>query len=553
MYVEERKVSNGLAFCVKVDDGEGVITYKRRKTNLLQEDSSRLADQKTTSEPHDMVFCHNTDEDDGIVRIDHPILLDDANDFQRGHWINVMEHIVQSPGLSEGGVKSCIRDALSSKRVAPKQTAQAKELVRSRGNMHKLMRPLKRQSESSWNAAKKRKEVSMDGFQKMPEAQTDSEKCRNVFLDVIASEKFVSLCSLVHANFHGIKAERLFDFGLIDSRMKNGEYEQSSDLFNSDILQVWEKFKKIGDEMFHLADSFSNISETSYHKQAGDLLHGASGEQNYEEINQVGTEQKDSVDLDATKRCLTYESNGYTKPDQNEACGLYKISTCGCCGEMADGKHSLICDGCEAMYHISCIKPAFEGIPTKSWYCAKCSANRKESPEHDGTHQTCETCKRCKDLGNENYGANNDMEKRAIRIRNDFEGTSDSRTGACRVQRSMSVNLRLCKLCRKEDDKEFCVCAHTHCLYKYYHKSCLRVTERPTENSHWYCPSCLCRACLSDKDDEKIVLCDGCDEAYHIYCMLQPLSSIPKGKWYCIFCNIDNRLKIRRMHEKGEF
>ncbi|XP_077213656.1 PHD finger protein EHD3-like [Tasmannia lanceolata] len=579
MYVEERPCNGTNHSPIyssaerSLSNGEGFITYKRKKTNLLQADAGTsstaphpLTDQ-TTKELHDTVLCHNTDKDDGIARIDHPILLEDSNDFQCGHWLNVLEHILQSRDLSENGIQSCIRDALPSIHVAPKQTAQAKEPIHCRENRQRCLWPLTRdskKSESSWNASKKRKGISSNGSQKGPDDQTNvqtvSEKCRSVFLDVIASDKFVSLCSLLCVNFHGIKADKIFDFSLIDLRMKNGEYEQSPGLFASDIQQVWKKFKRIGNEMSRLANSLSNISQTSYRKQVGELVHESNGEQKNEEINQVGTEQRDSVDLDAATRLLSYESDCYTKPDQMEAGGLYKISTCGCCGEKANGKHSLICDGCEAMFHISCVKPSIEGIPTKTWYCVNCSANRKESPETDSTqnqlemlHDNCEVCKRRKDLVAKKYGPKTAMKTVDARTCNALEETLDSRVGTCGVQSSRSENPRLCKLCKTEDDKEFCVCAFPQCPYKYYHKSCLRIMDRPTDKDPWYCPSCLCRACLTNKDDDKIALCDGCDEAYHIYCMVPPYTSFPKGNWYCRFCNLNYRLNARMMHTQDMF
>lgn len=33
-----------------------------------------------------------------------------------------------------------------------------------------------------------------------------------------------------------------------------------------------------------------------------------------------------------------------------------------------------------------------------------------------------------------------------------------------------------------------------------------------------------------------MLLCDGCDDSYHTFCLLPPLSEIPKGDWRCPRC-----------------
>lgn len=48
----------------------------------------------------------------------------------------------------------------------------------------------------------------------------------------------------------------------------------------------------------------------------------------------------------------------------------------------------------------------------------------------------------------------------------------------------------------------------------------------------------LCQVCQTDKEEETsgLLLCDGCDAAYHIHCLEPPLAEIPKEDWYCDFC-----------------
>jgi hypothetical protein len=47
------------------------------------------------------------------------------------------------------------------------------------------------------------------------------------------------------------------------------------------------------------------------------------------------------------------------------------------------------------------------------------------------------------------------------------------------------------------------------------------------------------------------VLCDGCDDAYHIYCMKPPRTSIPKGQWYCASCSMLRATEGLQRYEKS--
>lgn len=46
----------------------------------------------------------------------------------------------------------------------------------------------------------------------------------------------------------------------------------------------------------------------------------------------------------------------------------------------------------------------------------------------------------------------------------------------------------------------------------------------------------LCRQCGQMNAQERMMLCDSCDAAYHAFCLQPPLSSIPQGDWYCPRC-----------------
>ncbi|CAF3188709.1 unnamed protein product [Rotaria sp. Silwood2] len=46
----------------------------------------------------------------------------------------------------------------------------------------------------------------------------------------------------------------------------------------------------------------------------------------------------------------------------------------------------------------------------------------------------------------------------------------------------------------------------------------------------------ICKICLKNDRPEVLLLCDDCDDAYHIECLRPILLSVPDGDWYCPLC-----------------
>ncbi|XP_033211975.1 lysine-specific demethylase lid isoform X3 [Belonocnema kinseyi] len=46
----------------------------------------------------------------------------------------------------------------------------------------------------------------------------------------------------------------------------------------------------------------------------------------------------------------------------------------------------------------------------------------------------------------------------------------------------------------------------------------------------------ICHNCGRGDNEENMLLCDGCDDSYHTFCLLPPLTEIPKGDWRCPKC-----------------
>ncbi|XP_077185700.1 lysine-specific demethylase 5C isoform X2 [Paroedura picta] len=66
---------------------------------------------------------------------------------------------------------------------------------------------------------------------------------------------------------------------------------------------------------------------------------------------------------------------------------------------------------------------------------------------------------------------------------------------------------------------------------------CTKMTMRLRRNHNTqFIESYVCRICARGDEDDKLLLCDGCDDNYHIFCLLPPLPEIPKGVWRCPKC-----------------
>ncbi|QRV73270.1 histone demethylase JARID1 [Ceratobasidium sp. AG-Ba] len=49
-----------------------------------------------------------------------------------------------------------------------------------------------------------------------------------------------------------------------------------------------------------------------------------------------------------------------------------------------------------------------------------------------------------------------------------------------------------------------------------------------------------CEICKKSDRDTEMLLCDGCDEGFHMSCLDPPLNAIPKGSWFCHECMFGN-------------
>ncbi|CAH1131039.1 unnamed protein product [Ceutorhynchus assimilis] len=62
----------------------------------------------------------------------------------------------------------------------------------------------------------------------------------------------------------------------------------------------------------------------------------------------------------------------------------------------------------------------------------------------------------------------------------------------------------------------------------------------------------ICIICGSGQNEDRLLLCDGCDLGYHLYCLTPPLSEVPNDPWFCEICRSADEPSLVDLLEDGE-
>ena len=47
-----------------------------------------------------------------------------------------------------------------------------------------------------------------------------------------------------------------------------------------------------------------------------------------------------------------------------------------------------------------------------------------------------------------------------------------------------------------------------------------------------------CKICRKKGDEDRLLLCDDCNQAFHMYCLRPALLELPTGDWHCPACAV---------------
>jgi hypothetical protein len=82
------------------------------------------------------------------------------------------------------------------------------------------------------------------------------------------------------------------------------------------------------------------------------------------------------------------------------------------------------------------------------------------------------------------------------------------------------------------------VLANAH-LYAHDNRYSDALWKRCKKNDRWECIECkTCTVCSQEGEDDKLLFCDECDRAYHMFCLNPPVTQQPGDEdvWKCPGC-----------------
>ena len=213
------------------------------------------------------------------------------------------------------------------------------------------------------------------------------------------------------------------------------------------------------------------------------------------------------------------EDIGSKKPRRDEHNDMCEVCVTG--GDL------LCCDTCNLVFHLRCLRPKLTALPKGRWSCAHCVIDGVVSGDVSLAKEALLSMNQLA------RGSNSDDDgdgQSPIRIARSGEVTV-VRSGKRFIVRKRTSRSQIIELGR----------------YDTLEKALSSLVGLPEDEELWcmyclddpgiqICAFCGCRFCFGKHDAGFLLLCDGCNEESHTYCLSPPLTSIPADNWYCTPC-----------------
>lgn len=211
------------------------------------------------------------------------------------------------------------------------------------------------------------------------------------------------------------------------------------------------------------------------------------------------------------------------------------------------------CSSCPYSFHLHCIRPQIRVLPKGEWSCAHCHVAGRQIVKR-GRKMTLASAKRGisememiqSGIGterNSHEDENEADEKESVRDRGSKRKVAEVESSPESVSTDPPIALQgvRSKRFRKQP-----------LMYDPQMGAASRwKTDGPSE---WktiskynccfcrddaniaVCPYCACRVCFGKHKASSIILCDRCDDEYHVTCLSPPLKKVPAKQWFCPNC-----------------
>jgi hypothetical protein len=255
----------------------------------------------------------------------------------------------------------------------------------------------------------------------------------------------------------------------------------------------------------------------------------------------------------------------------------------------------MCCDSCSNAYHVACVRPSIKGVPRGKWSCAFCLHEKgnttmaghvaemhamlsgsRPTPQEPVTKSPLSPASSGGNANGGGPGTIPESEYTIVRSGRRFTLMQTTRGRTSEVERFEHLKKALEELVALQRQRQR-KCSNVlsspskvgkrgpgrprkDSLTKTRHDSTCSIEDQPDwlwcvccldDPNISLCAFCGCRKCLSKSDSDNIILCDGCDVEYHVYCLDPPLESVPTETWYCQTCEAE-RSALSDNEEKEE-